>query len=139
MNDPPSLKTPEIVELGILELVEVSKENLFLYIIYNIYFIKENFMTNQILTILFALLTIVVTIYSYYLSVRKKIEESALTAINDAEDLDAEGKEKMRVAVDTVYSLVPSVIKPFLNKQLVEVIIQSIFDKVEAYAKKQMK
>ena len=96
-------------------------------------------MTNQILTILFALLTIVVTIYSYYLSVRKKIEESALTAINDAEDLDADGKEKMRVAVDTVYSLVPPVIKPFLNKQLVEVIIQSIFDKVEAYAKKQMK
>ena len=96
-------------------------------------------MTDTILTISFALLTIIVTIYSYYLAIRKKVEACALDAINEAEELEAVGKEKMRAAVDTVYSIVPLVAKPFLSKELIEVIIQSIFDKVEEYAKKQTK
>lgn len=90
-----------------------------------------------ILSIVSCLFTLVAIVISYYFAVRKKIEQEALNAVNKAEDTDKLGEEKMQDAVETVYDIIPAVAKPFISKKLVETIIQSVFDKVEEYARKQ--
>lgn len=91
-----------------------------------------------ILTILSCVCTLTAIIVGYYQYIKKKIEKEALDAINKAEDTDKVGEEKMKEAVETVYSILPAVVKPFISKQLVETLIQGVFDKVEEYAKKQL-
>lgn len=90
-----------------------------------------------ILSIVSCLFTLAAIIISYYLAIRKKIEQEALNAINKAEDTDKLGEEKMQDAVEIVYDIIPAVAKPFISKKLIETIIQSVFDKVEEYARKQ--
>lgn len=89
-------------------------------------------------TIISVVCTILAVIAGYYIYIRKKIEEEALNAINKAEDTDKIGEEKMKEAVETVYSVIPTVAKPFISKQIIETIVQGIFDKVEEYARKQV-
>ena len=91
-----------------------------------------------ILSIVSCLFTLAAIVISYYLAIRKKIEQEALNAINKAEDTDKIGEEKMQDAVEIVYDIVPAVAKPFISKKLIETIIQSVFDKVEEYARKQV-
>ena len=43
----------------------------------------------------------------------------------------------MQDAVEIVYDIIPAVAKPFISKKLIKTIIQSVFDKVEEYARKQ--
>lgn len=90
-----------------------------------------------ILSIVSCLFTLAAIVISYYLAIRKKIEQEALNAINKAEDTDKLGEEKMQDAVEIVYDIIPAVAKPFISKKLIETIIQSVFDKVEEYARKQ--
>lgn len=90
-----------------------------------------------ILSIVSCLFTLAAIVISYYLAIRKKIEQEALNAINKAEDTDKIGEEKMQDAVEIVYDIIPAVAKPFISKKLIETIIQSVFDKVEEYARKQ--
>lgn len=91
-----------------------------------------------ILSIISCIFTLAAIIVGYYIAIRKKIEQEALDAINKAEDTDKIGEEKMKEAVETVYSILPAVAKPFVSKQLIETIVQGIFDKVEEYARKQV-
>lgn len=95
-------------------------------------------MWEYLIPALTILLTIITSILGYYQFIRKKIEEEALDAINKAEDTDKIGKEKLQDAVETVYSLLPPVAKPFVSKQFIEMVIQQVFDKVEEYAQKQL-
>ena len=90
-------------------------------------------MDATILTIIFSIVSIIATYISYYFSVRAKIQEAAETAIVDAEELDAIGQEKMAVAVEQVYSLVPIGLKPFFTRATIEQIIQYTFDRIEDY------
>lgn len=91
-----------------------------------------------ILTIVSSIITVASIVIGYYQYIKKKIEQEALTAINKAEDTDKVGQEKMKEAVQTVYSLIPVVARPFISEKLVEMIIQNVFDKVEEYAHKQL-
>lgn len=91
-----------------------------------------------ILTIISTLCTVAAIIVGYYQYIKKKIEKEALDAINKAEDTDKVGEEKMKDAVDTVYSILPAVVRPFISKTLIETLIQGVFDKVEEYARKQV-
>lgn len=93
--------------------------------------------TELILGIVSCVVTVIALIFSYYVAIRKKIQQEALGAINSAEDTDKIGAEKMADAVEEVYAIIPVVAKPFISKKLVETIIQSVFDKVEEYALKQ--
>lgn len=91
-----------------------------------------------ILTIVSGVVTVLSVVLGYYQYIKKKIEQEALNAINKAEDTDKIGEEKMKEAVQTVYSLIPVVARPFISEKLVEMIIQNVFDKVEEYAHKQL-
>lgn len=95
-------------------------------------------MMETLLTVLSVICTVVATIVGYYLHIRKLIEEQAIDAINTAEDTDKVETEKMTIAVDTIWTALPTVAKPFISKMLIETIIQGVFDKVEVYAKKQI-
>lgn len=89
-------------------------------------------------SILALLLGLVAVVMSYYAWIRNKLETGALDAINDAEALEAAGAEKMQHAVETVYGLVPAVLRPFISKTTVQAILQNVFDRVEVYAQKQV-
>lgn len=91
-----------------------------------------------LLTILAGLCTVVALFANYYLHIRKKIEAEIMGAINDAEDTGMSGAEKFNEAVDTIYSLIPAAVRPFITKDLVGVLVQSAFDKMEEYARKQL-
>ncbi len=91
-------------------------------------------------TILNALLTLIVValiLLSYYFYIKAKIHAATEDAVNNAEQDDKTAKEKMSLAVEQIYSIVPLAFKPFLTKKKIEAVIQRAFDKIEEYAKKQ--
>ena len=91
-----------------------------------------------ILTIVSSLITVAAAIIGYYQHIKKRLEEEALNAINKAEETDKVGAEKMQDAIEMVYDMIPTVAKPFISEKMVEMVIQTVFDKVEDYAKKQI-
>ena len=95
-------------------------------------------MEYYILTGIAIICTIVALLISYYFYIKKLIEEQALDAINNAEDTKLIAAEKLTHAVEAVYSMLPTVVKPFVSKAVIEAVIQCAFDKVEAYAQKQI-
>ena len=92
-----------------------------------------------IITIVSIICTIVSILCGYYIYIRKKIEQEALNAINKAEDTDKVGKEKMAEAVETIYNILPACVRPFISKDMIEVVVQGVFDKMEEYVRKQVK
>lgn len=93
---------------------------------------------SNILTIVFAIITVIISVISYYLYIRKKITEAATGAVNNAEDLPTDGEAKKTAAVDAIYSIIPVIVKPLFSKVFIAQIVQAAFDKIEAYAKKQI-
>lgn len=85
-----------------------------------------------------SIIAIVVTFFSYYLAVKNKIEEAAKDAINAAEDLELIGQEKMQIAVEQVYNVIPSMMTPVFPKAFIEQIVQEVFDKMTEFAEKQV-
>lgn len=92
-----------------------------------------------IITIVSIICTIVSILCGYYIYIRKKIEQEALNAINKAEDTDKVGKEKMAEAVETIYNILPACVRPFISKDMIEIVVQGVFDKMEEYVRKQVK
>ena len=90
------------------------------------------------INIVLGVLAIGVTLFSYYLAIKNKIEEVAKDAINAAEDLDKIGAEKMQIAVEQVYAVIPAIVKPAFPKDFIEQIIQEVFDKMTEFAEKQV-
>lgn len=90
------------------------------------------------INIALGVLAIGVTLFSYYLAIKNKIEEAAKDAINIAEDCDKIGKEKMEIAVEQVYAVIPAIVKPVFPKDFIEQIIQEVFDKMTEFAEKQV-
>ena len=93
---------------------------------------------NVVLTVFASILTVVATFFSYYLIIKRKIEAEIPGAINNAEDTLMAGAEKLKVAVDTLYSLIPTVVKPFITRDIIEALVQEVFDKMEDFARKQL-
>lgn len=93
---------------------------------------------NDILTIVFAVLSLVGTFVSFYFKVKSDIIKAANDAINNAEVSNKTGEEKLAIAVAQVLALVPAILKPFLTESVVEKLVQMAFDKIEDYAKKQV-
>lgn len=96
-------------------------------------------MTDYILTIIFALLAVLGLCLSYYFHVKAKIYAATENAVNNAEQDDKTAAEKMSLAVEQLYSIVPTALKPFITRKVLEKIVQAAFDKIEEYAKKQAK
>lgn len=93
-------------------------------------------MKEYIWEILLGVLAAVFAFVGFYLYVVQKAKEAAVGAIGDAEEQSRFGKEKMKLAVQSVYGIVPAVLKPILTPALIEQMIQPIFDQMKAYAEK---
>ena len=91
-----------------------------------------------ILTIVSSVIAVAAAILGYYQHIKKRIEQEALDAINKAEETDKIGAEKMQDAIKMVYGMIPAVARPFISEEMVELVIQRVFDKVEDYARKQI-
>lgn len=96
-----------------------------------------------IITILLGILAVVVSFLSYYFYIKGKLYKAAEGAINDAEpDEDPEDEkisaQKLDAATDQVYALIPAILKPIIKRDVVKGIVQAAFDRIEAYAKKQV-
>lgn len=91
-----------------------------------------------ILTIVSSIIAVAAAILGYYQHIKKRIEQEALDAINKAEETDKIGAEKMQDAIKMVYDMIPDVARPFISEEMVELVIQRVFDKVEDYARKQI-
>ena len=95
-------------------------------------------MWNMILNIVLALVSVAIAFITYYLDIKKKIQESVNGEINKAEDTGEVGAVKMAYVVESIYNnIVPKVLRPILNKKAIEKIVQAAFDKLEEYAQKQ--
>lgn len=92
----------------------------------------------MVVEIVLCMLSIILTFFSYYLFIKNKIRQSAEDAVNNAEELDKIGKEKMKIAVAQVRNVIPISLKPFFSEELIEQIIQEIFDKMKCFAEKQV-
>lgn len=93
---------------------------------------------NEILNIILIVLTIISTLLGYYFKVKEKISKEINGLINNAEDGESIGKDKMEQVVDNLYKLVPIPYRGILNKNVLEKMVQMAFDKIEEYAKKQV-
>lgn len=93
---------------------------------------------QTIITIITTLLSIVGVFLSYYFSIKAKIHAATESAVNDAEQDDKTAVEKMNYAVEQIHSLVPTMLKPFFTKKVIQSIVQKAFDKIEEYAQKQV-
>lgn len=89
------------------------------------------------LEIILGILAFAVTCFSYYLAIKNNIVKAAEDAINKAEDTGEIGIEKLNIAVNQVYQVIPLALKPVFPRSFIEQVVQEIFDKMEEYARKQ--
>ena len=94
---------------------------------------------NLIINIGLALLLLVVVCVAFYFYILGKVYKQGADAINDAEQDDKEGKEKLELAVSRIYDAIPAVLRPIITRTVITGIVQMLFDKIEAYARKQAK
>lgn len=77
-----------------------------------------------------------------YFKERVKLVEHAKYAINSAEKqyemYTKAGGEKFKYACSVLTSITPTFLKPFITQSLIEEIVQTAFNGMEAYAKKQL-
>ena len=90
-----------------------------------------------ILSIVFAVLTVVGTFVAYYFKAKNTIIAAANGAINNAEDSGKPGNEKFEMAVDELYALIPAAVKPFISREFIGTLTQKAFDEIDKFAKKQ--
>jgi len=92
-----------------------------------------------IINLILGILAIVASFVGWYFYVKGKAYKAAEGAVDDAEQDGKTGAEKLEIATDQVYAIIPVVLKPFITKDIVRDIVQAAFDKIEAYAEKQVK
>ena len=92
---------------------------------------------DEIFSLIFGLISVLLSFVGYYFYVRSEIYRKTEDAVNNAETADEIGREKLKTATEQLYLSVPALLKPFFTKAQIELIVQSAFDKIEEYAKKQ--
>ena len=92
---------------------------------------------EEIFSIIFGLISVLLSFIGYYFYVKSEIYRKTEDAVNNAETQETLGREKLKIATEQLYMTVPSLLKLFFTREQVELIVQSAFDKIEEYAKKQ--
>lgn len=95
--------------------------------------------TETIINLILGVLAIVASFVGWYFYIRGRAYKAAEGAIDDAEQDGKTGAEKLEIATEQVYAIIPIALKPFITKDIVRGIVQAAFDKIEAYAEKQVK
>ncbi len=93
---------------------------------------------ENILNIVLTVLGIFLSFLSYYLYLRAKIYKEVTSAVNSAEQDGKVAEEKLKLATDQIYSVIPSKIRGLFPRKLIETIVNAAFRHIEKYAKKQV-
>ena len=95
-------------------------------------------MWEIILNIVLVLLSVVLACVTYYLDIKRKLQEKVNGEIANAEDLEKLGEEKMSYVVNQLKGIVPKVARFIFTDKVLETLVQVAFDKMEEYAQKQV-
>lgn len=97
---------------------------------------------NAIMEIIVLVLTVALGGLTAYLKANEKLINSSIQYITQAEelykDVSKAGGQKFSWVVETLYNLVPSILRIVVTKPCIEKIVQSTFNGVEAYANTQL-
>ena len=94
---------------------------------------------SEIFSIIFGAFSVFLSFIGYYFYVKSEIYKKTEDAVNNAEATGEIGREKLKSATEQLYLTVPSFLRPFISRETVEAAVQSAFDKIEEYAKRQKK
>lgn len=95
-------------------------------------------MTTQIIIdVGLGLLALIATFISYFCYVKSKLINSVPGTIDDVEVDGKVGAEKFEEAVNIIMERIPAILKPFIKRSYVEMLVQQVFDKIKDFAKKQ--
>lgn len=92
---------------------------------------------GEILSIVFAALTVIIGLLSYYFYIRNKIQQAIASGIDNAEELEEIGEEKMATVISGLKQLIPAMFRPFISDDLLKSLVQAVFDSMKAFAEKQ--
>lgn len=92
----------------------------------------------MVVEIILGVVTLLVMFVSYYFYTKGVLIDAASGAIDSAEGTGKVGEEKFKMACDQLKSLIPTAMKPFIGDKLIELIVQSTFDSIDSFAKKQI-
>lgn len=94
---------------------------------------------DMIINIIRVIAYVVLGGLALYFKTNTKLKSFANDYIAEAEkvykDATKAGSTKMNYVIDKLYELVPTYMKPFFPRELVQAIVQNAFDKIEDYAK----
>ena len=97
---------------------------------------------RSIIQLLIPILTVLFGFLTAYFKQHVMLKSSAIKYINEAEemykDVAKSGGTKFAWVVDILYNLVPDPLKFLFTKKVIEALVQSTFDGIEAYAKIQL-
>lgn len=93
---------------------------------------------NEVYAILFSIFAIAGYFFAYYFHIKAEIYSETEKAVDKAEQSDKSASEKMDIAVEHIYTLVPASLKGLFPKKLIKRIVQRAFDSIENYARKQV-
>lgn len=76
--------------------------------------------------------------FNYNGRLREKAAALIVQAEQEYKDVTKAGGQKFSWVVDTLYAMIPIILKPFITREFIEVLVQSIFDSIQEYAKLQL-
>lgn len=92
----------------------------------------------NVVNVILGITAVMLTLVNYYYSVKSRLQRNAGDAINEAELSEFDGEDKMKIAVFQIKQLVPDLFKPLFTDEVIEKIVQEVFDKMQDFAKKQV-
>lgn len=97
-----------------------------------------NIILSEVLNLIFVILMIIGGFIISYFKTNSKFKDKIAALINFAESKFIDGEQKKEYVINTIYSIIPAVFKPILNKTIINMIVQSVFDSMAEYAKKKL-
>lgn len=94
---------------------------------------------GEIFSIIFGVVSLLLSFIGYYFYIKSEVYRKTEDAVNNAEAEGTVGKEKLKAATEQLYAVVPALLKPFFSREQVEHAVQTAFEKIEEYAKRQKK
>lgn len=91
----------------------------------------------MVLNIILTVLSVALLLVSGWIGIKKKIRDEAEGVINEAEDTELKGSQKMQYAVERIEAILPAAIRPIVSRDTIESGLQIVFDGMEKFAKKQ--
>jgi len=96
------------------------------------------FSISEILNFVFAVAIVIGGFVISYFKTNAKFKDKIAALVNYAESQFDKGADKRQYVIDTIFNIVPVALKPIINKTIIGMMVQSTFDSIEEYAKKQL-